>query len=185
MEKVYQHFLTLFLSGLFTCYALTGGKLFMLYWIAKDSENSGLVVKPMRRLFHSLWTGSLFGERLKNSRGEERERVRDCRQTVWDRRSTAPAMYQILMQAPIGVNTDCWQVWFTSLFWSARSTRFDVFWSLTWRLPARDLCAFLAAMNILASEGKWRRPETITAENQYVFHYLSVWNKRQESHFLN
>ena len=23
------------------------------------------------------------------------------------------------MQAPIGENTDCWQVWFTSLFWSA------------------------------------------------------------------
>ena len=40
-------------------------------------------------------------------------------------------------------------------------------------------------MNILASEGKSRRPETITAENQYVFHDLSVWNKRQESHFLS
>ena len=33
---------------------------------------------------------------------------------------------------------------------------------------------FLAAMNILASEGKSRRPETITAENQYAFNDLSV-----------
>ena len=26
---------------------------------------------------------------------------------IWDRRSTAPAVHQILMQAPPGVNTDC------------------------------------------------------------------------------
>jgi len=29
-----------------------------------------------------------------------------------------------------------------------------------------------------ASEGKSSRPETVTAENQYVCHDLSVWNKR-------
>ena len=44
---------------------------------------------------------------------------------IWDRPSTAPAVHQILMQAPIGENTDCLQVWFTSPFWSARSTRFE------------------------------------------------------------
>ena len=37
-------------------------------------------------------------------------------------------------------------------------------------------------MNVLASEAKSRRPETITAENQYACHDLSVWNKRQKSH---
>ena len=44
---------------------------------------------------------------------------------IWDRPSTAPAVHQILMQTPIGENTDCLQVWFTSPFWSARSTRFE------------------------------------------------------------
>ena len=29
------------------------------------------------------------------------------------------------MQAPIGENSDCWQVWLISAFRSARSTRFD------------------------------------------------------------
>ena len=34
--------------------------------------------------------------------------------------------------------------------------------------------------NALASEGKSCQQETITAENQYACHILSVWNKRQE-----
>ena len=28
-----------------------------------------------------------------------------------------PAVHQTLKQAPFGENTDCWQVWFTLLFW--------------------------------------------------------------------
>ena len=53
-----------------------------------------------------------------------------------------------LMQALIGENTNCWQVWLTSPFWSARSTRFkliarkQVFKSLTWCLLADWLMKF-------------------------------------------
>ena len=36
-------------------------------------------VGPQNR--RSLWTGSLFGERVKKSKGEEREKVRACRHT--------------------------------------------------------------------------------------------------------
>ena len=39
-------------------------------------------------------------------------------------------------------------------------------------------------MNVLASEGKSRWPETITAENQYACHNLLEWNNQQKSHFL-
>ena len=39
--------------------------------------------------------------------------------------------------------------------------------------------------NAFASEGKSSRPETITAENQYACHDLSVWNKRQKSNLLS
>ena len=37
----------------------------------------------------------------------------------------------------------------------------------------------------LASEGKSCRPETMTAENQYACHDLSVWNKREKSHLIS
>ena len=39
--------------------------------------------------------------------------------------------------------------------------------------------------NTLASAGKSCRPETITADNQYTCHDLSVWNKRQKSHLIS
>ena len=58
-------------------------------------------------------------------RGGEREKRKGLWTDLWGRRSTAPAVHQILMQAPIGENTDCWQVWLTSAFRLARSTRFD------------------------------------------------------------
>ena len=38
-------------------------------------------------------------------------------------------------------------------------------------------------MNVLASDGKSPRPETITVENQYACHNLSIWNKQQKSPF--
>ena len=41
-----------------------------------DRSSSSLIL-----LFSSLWTGSLFGERVKKSLGERRERVRASRQT--------------------------------------------------------------------------------------------------------
>ena len=37
--------------------------------------------------------------------------------------------------------------------------------------------------NALEQEGKSCRAETITAENQYACHDLSVWNKRQKIKF--
>ena len=97
---------------------------------------------------------------------------------IWDCRSMAPAVHQILKQAPIGENTDCWQVWFTSLFWSTHGTWFD----LNNRLQTGPLIfnmatsgawliSFLAAMNVPASEGKSRRPETISL----VVHFSEVW----------
>ena len=40
-------------------------------------------------------------------RGGEREKRKGLWTDLWGRRSTAPAVHQILMQAPIGENTDC------------------------------------------------------------------------------
>ena len=67
----------------------------------------------------SLWTGLWSSGELGRGKSEKA-----CRQ-IWDRRFTAPAVRQILMQAPIGENTECCQVWLTSACQSARSTRFD------------------------------------------------------------
>ena len=47
------------------------------------------------------------------------------------------------------------------------------------------LVIFLAGMNVPASEGKSRRPETMFAKNRYACHRLSIWNKHQKSHFLS
>ena len=40
-------------------------------------------------------------------RGGEREKRKGLWTDLWGRRSTAPAVHQILMQTPIGENTDC------------------------------------------------------------------------------
>ena len=56
----------------------------------------------------------------------ERKKWKGLWTDLWGRRSTAPAVHQILMQAPIGENTDCWQVWLTSAFRSARNTRLEI-----------------------------------------------------------
>ena len=69
----------------------------------------------------------------------------------------------------IGENSDCWQVLFTSLFWSTRSMRFDLNNRLETGLlmisnmatSGTWLVIFLAGMNVPASEGKCRRPETM------------------------
>ena len=45
-----------------------------------------------------------FGRAGELGKGESEKAYR---QNLWDRRSTAPAVHQILMQAPIGENTDC------------------------------------------------------------------------------
>ena len=58
--------------------------------------------------------------------GRENGKGESLYTNIWDRLSTAPDVHQMLMQAAIGENTDCLQVWFTSLFWSARSTPFDL-----------------------------------------------------------
>ena len=93
----------------------------------------------------------------------------------------------------LGENSDCWQVLFTLLFWSTRSMRFDLNNRLeTGPLMISNMATsgtwlviFLAGMNVPASEGKSRRPETMFAKNQYACHRLSVWNKQQKSHFLS
>ena len=56
----------------------------------------------------------------------EREKRKGLWTSLWDRRSTAPAVHQILMQVLIGENTDCWKVWLTSAFRSARNTRLEI-----------------------------------------------------------
>ena len=77
-----------------------------------------------------LWSSGELGER---------EKRKGLWTNIWDRSSTAPAVHQILMQALIGENTDCWQVWLTSAFRWARSTRFDIKVAITKRAPLKRL----------------------------------------------
>ena len=69
--------------------------------------------------YYGLWTGLWL-----NGVGRGKSQ-KACRQTFGTAVPRYPAVHQIMMQAPIGENTDCWQVWLTSAFRSARSTQFD------------------------------------------------------------
>ena len=134
--------------------------------------------ESLLRNFHvlpNLWTGSLFGERVKKSQGEGRERVRTYRQTpeaVVPRHSlNIRSWCKLLLARTLTVDRFDLHRFFgrhvaRDLIWIIACKQ--VFWSLTWLLLALDWWAFLAAINVLVSEGKSRWPETIAAENQYA-----------------
>ena len=137
----------------------------------------------------SMWTGSLFGERVQKSQEEGREKVRACRQTFGTIVPQHPlcirSSCKLLLARTLTVDTFDLHRFLVGGYLIQIIAGKRVFLSLTWRLLALNWCTLLVAMNPLASDGKSPRPETITAENQYACHNLSIWNKWQKSHFLN
>ena len=146
-------------------------------YVSKHGEmsvNDHFKKESSLRNFHvlpSLWTGSLFGERVKKSQGEGREtnNVRQTSQAVVPQHPLSIRSWcKLLLTRTLTVDRFDLHRFFgrhvaRGLIWIIASKQ--VFWSFTWRLLALDWWAFLAAMNIPVSEGKSRWPETIAAEN--------------------
>ena len=89
----------------------------------------------------SLWIGSAVGNRWKENRVKtshakprrERKGQRSLYTFLW----SCHSMHQILVQAPIGLITNCWQVWLISRFRRRDPTRrvMKSYWQWNGKLP--------------------------------------------------
>ena len=93
---------------------------YLIAGVMHENREWPLLHKSIWRCLFRLWTGLWSSGEL--GRGKSKKACRQTFGTAVLRHQMA--VHQILMQVHIGQNTDCWQVWLTSAFWSARSTRF-------------------------------------------------------------